>query len=293
MKNKIGVICLTDVNKLLRAKHSRNDEYYTKYEDIVVEMDYLLKNVSLKDKVVYCNCDDYKWSNFVKYFMDNFEALGLKRLISTCVVSEFGEFAVRMDYDGVLMKTTELPMCFGEFDSIECEQILDEADWVITNPPFSLFRRYIDTLLYHNVDFLILGSNMAVTYGGVFRYILDGKVHAFKHADRLDCSMLFVAPDGKDHKVAVCWYSSVDYKQKPVIDSSGVFYNELDYMSVDSETIMVNCIRDIPCDYRGVMLVPITLLMGYDTSQYEILNVVRHLRVEERNIFNRIAIKWR
>jgi uncharacterized Rmd1/YagE family protein len=127
--------------RLNSAKKNKDNEFYTRYEDIEKELKHHKHH--LENKIIYCNCDDYRWSNFVKYFKDNFEMLRLKKLISTNY--DIGEGAYKYEYDGRQESVTKLKSD-GDFRSKECVELLKEADIVVSNPPFSLFRDYIETL---------------------------------------------------------------------------------------------------------------------------------------------------
>ena len=131
---------------LISAKAAKKDEFYTRYEDIEEELKHYPD--AFRGKTVYCNCDDYRKSNFVKFFLDHFEEYGLKRLIATCYVEQSlfsTEKPVYLDYDGVTKKTGELKGD-GDFRSMECRKYLAECDIVVTNPPFSLFREFIELM---------------------------------------------------------------------------------------------------------------------------------------------------
>lgn len=129
-------------SNLHAAKAAKNDEFYTRYEDIEKEMVHYTEH--LKGKVVYCPCDDYRWSNFVRYFKNNFEAFGLKGLVATNY--DIGEGAWKYTYNGVT-ETVDRLEGSGDFRSGECTKIMQECDIVITNPPFSLFREFMKWLM--------------------------------------------------------------------------------------------------------------------------------------------------
>lgn len=156
---------------LTRAKREKNDEFYTQKKDIENELIHYHKH--LKDKIVYCNCDDYRKSKFVEYFMENFEKIGLKKLISTGF-SKDGQ-GTYSEYDGTVFKTGFLS---GNGDALgeECTEILKQADVVVTNPPFSLFRKYVSHLMKYGKKFLIIGNLNAVTYKEIFSYIKNNEL---------------------------------------------------------------------------------------------------------------------
>ena len=176
-------------SNLHNAKKAKNDEFYTKYSDIKDEMQYYKNH--LKGKIIYCNCDDYRWSNFVKYFKDNFRILGLSGLYATNY--DNGDGAYKYYYDGISEVIKKLNGN-GSYDSAECLEILKTADLVISNPPFSLWRHYFKTLIDNNKKFIIIGNQNAVTNKDVFPYIKSNEVifgitriKSFTHQNGDDC----------------------------------------------------------------------------------------------------------
>ena len=156
---------------LLRARREKNDEFYTQKKDIEKELIHYYSH--LKDKIVYCNCDDYRKSKFVEYFMENFDKIGLKKLISTGF-SKDGQ-GTYSEYDGTVFKTGFLS---GNGDALgeECTEILKQADVVVTNCPFSLFRKYVSHLMKYGKKFLIIGNKNAITYKEIFPYIKNNEL---------------------------------------------------------------------------------------------------------------------
>lgn len=166
-----------------RAKREKNDEFYTQFEDIEKELIYYKKQ--FKDKVVYCNCDNPHESNFFKYFIENFNDLGLKKLIATNYKSQYMSIAYKAEIVEVknvddIFKNPKNKLTTlkgdGDFRSDECIELLKEADIVVTNPPFSLFREYVAKLMEYRKKFLIIGNVNAITYKGIFPLIKDNKV---------------------------------------------------------------------------------------------------------------------
>ena len=157
--------------KLNDAKRNKKDEFYTLLKDIENELQYYTHH--LKDKVIYCNCDNPEWSNFWVYFETNFHTLGLKKLIATFYHPTNPVY--KLEYDGKEKIKTPL-QGDGRFDSEECVATLQEADIVVTNPPFSLFRDFFDLLTTYEKDFLVVGNINAVTYKNVFPFIKENKV---------------------------------------------------------------------------------------------------------------------
>ena len=178
---------------LSKAKAAKNDEFYTLYEDIEAELSHYTEH--FKDKVVYCPCDDWEWSNFYKYFFDNFEQLGLKKLIATCIAAGTGTYKYSEDQlnlfadeepkgkiaevyceNGQKIVKTGFLQENGDFKSEECENLLEQADIVITNPPFSLFREFLALLIKRGKQFAIIGNMNAITYKEVFPLIKNNLI---------------------------------------------------------------------------------------------------------------------
>lgn len=162
---------MSNNNNLHTAKKQKNDEFYTQLSDIEKELQYYTEH--LENKIIYCNCDDYSISNFVKYFKDNFNTLKLARIIATN--KDNGTGAYKYDYNGTEEKITPLNGN-GDFRSDECIEFLKEADVIVTNPPFSLFREYVKQLMEYEKKFLILSNNNAITFKDFFPYIKNNKV---------------------------------------------------------------------------------------------------------------------
>lgn len=281
-------------SSLHAAKDAKNDEFYTRLEDINEEINHY--EDKFRDKVVFCNCDDPKWSNFWKYFHLNFEYLGLKKLITTHY--ESGEVqSYKIEYTGGndedFEEGTITPLeQNGDFRSDECIALLDEADIVVTNPPFSLFREYIALLMEHNKDFIIIGPKNAITYKEIFPLIQNNELwlgYGFKAGNAY-----FIVPNGTDTsqyakgvydaatntvKFRNCtWFTNIDHsKRHETLETSyyyekrGTLYPEL-YPKYDNyDAISVDKLAEIPCDYKGVMGVPITFLEKYNPDQFEIV----------------------
>lgn len=164
-------------NNLQKAKHTKNDEFYTQLTDIDKELAHYKEH--FRDKIVYCNCDDPTKSAFWKYFHQNFAELQLKKLISTHYNREMSTY--KMEYTGGDDNNIETGIKTqlkgnGDFSSQECLDILDECDIVVTNPPFSLFKNYVPILIAHKKKFLIIGNKNAITYKEFFPLLKDNKV---------------------------------------------------------------------------------------------------------------------
>ena len=261
---------------LKRARKEKNDEFYTQKKDIEKEL--IHYHHYLKDKIVYCNCDDYRKSKFVEYFMENFENIGLKKLVSTGF-SKDGQ-GTYSEYDGTVFKTGFLK---GNGDALgeECTEILKQADVVVTNCPFSLFRKYVSHLMKYGKKFLIIGNMNAITYKEIFPYIKNNELWLGIHSNK---TMDFYIPNTyekwdriengiKIGKVsAISWFTNIphNHRNKPL----DLFrkYNETDYPKYENyDAIEVSKVSEIPMDYYNVMGVPITFFDKYCPTQFEIL----------------------
>ena len=254
---------------LHKAKTAKNDEFYTRLEDINEEMNHY--EDKFRGKVVFCNCDDPKWSNFWKYFHLNFSVLGLKKLISTHY--DKTEPTYKMEYEGGDDNNIEVGVKTplegnGDFRNKECLDLLDECDIVVTNPPFSLFRTYVATLMEHNKKFLIIGNKNAITYKEFFSLLKENKVW-------LGCTNVkeFLQPDGSIKKFGnIGWFTNLDVAKRHEKLILWKHYTPEEYPKYDNyDAINIDKVADIPCDYDGVMGVPITFLDKYNPEQFEIV----------------------
>lgn len=285
---------------LHKAKISKSDEFYTLLEDIERELAFYKEQ--FRGKTIYCNCDNPQKSNFFKYFFDNFKALGLKKLIASAYVQNtqdlFSDLAPKSgEYIECVITDTdidirELPIKTfqgdGDFRSQECVSLLQEADIVVTNPPFSLFREYIAQLIRYNKSFLIIGNINAITYKEVFHLIQSNKVWLGVHLGRGISG--FKVPDhyemyGTETHISdngdriispnnCLWLTNLDVKTRHAnINLTKIYQgNEEMYPTFDNYNgINVNKTQDIPMDYEGAMGVPITFLHKYNPSQFEII----------------------
>ena len=308
---------------LSAAKTAKKDEFYTQLTDIEKEMRYYRKH--FKDKTVFCNCDDPFESNFFKYFVLNFNRLGLKKLIATCytgspiankqlsifdilgeseetqnkpykavvttVYDKTGDGGVDMLDVAELFKSGENELTElegdGDFRSPECLELLDEADIVVTNPPFSLFREYVGVLVAHQKKFIIIGNVNAVKYRETFPLIMSNELWlgaSIHSGDRA-----FFVPDDYPLDAAGCgideatgrkyirvkgvrWFTNLDIKQRHEDLILVKRYDPDYYRRFDNyDAIIVDSVADIPCDYSDVMGVPITFLDKYNPGQFDII----------------------
>ena len=282
---------------LQKAKAAKKDEFYTQLSDIEKE----LKNYKahLKGKVVLCNCDDPRVSNFFHYFSYNFEKLGLKKLITTCFKNlnadlfsqNESEKAIYLEYDGDkngnnIPDPEEIGIKHfkddGDFRSAECIELLKKSDIVVTNPPFSLFREYVGQLVEHEKKFVIIGHQNAITYKEIFKLIKENKLwlgYGFNRncAHFINRHYVDYASDA-DHREGmirvsgVQWFTNIDITKRHEELILFKKYHRKEYPKYDNyAAIEVSQTIDIPMDYAGVMGVPITFLNKYNPEQFEIL----------------------
>ena len=250
-------------SNLHKARKARNDEFYTQYEDIEKE----IQNYNLEGKKIYCNCDYYRYSNFIRYFKDNFSTLKIAYL--TASNYDIGECAYQYEYDGVEEKITALKGN-GDFRSDECVELLKEADVVITNPPFSLFREYVALLKKYDKKFLIIGNQNAITYKDIFPLIKDNKLWL-----GMNYCKEFIQPDGTYKSFGnICWFTNISNKKRNTPLDLYKKYNPVEYPKYDNYDA-INCdkVADIPMDYDGVIGVPITFFDKFCPEQFEIIGL--------------------
>jgi len=290
------------MNKGLQlAKASKKDEFYTQLSDIERELRHYKDH--FKGKVVFCNCDDPRVSNFFRYFAYNFEYLGLKKLITTCYKNQDmnlfsqnkSESGISLDYDGDkngnrIPDIEEIEVKHlkgdGDFRSAECIEILKEVDIVVTNPPFSLFREYVAQMIEYKKKFLIIGNINAITYKEIFKLIKENKAWLGVNIGRGISG--FIVPkhyelygtearidDSGDRIVSTnncLWLTNLDTAKRHEDIILYKQYNSEEYPKYDNyDAINVNKTKDIPMDYKGVMGVPITFLHKHNPEQFEIV----------------------
>ena len=310
------------------AKTAKRDEFYTQLSDIESELNHYERH--FKDKVVFCNCDDPRNSNFFVYFSHNFEKLGLKKLITTCYknqendlfIQEEAEKAVFLEYYGdkngnKIPDAEEIGMIplkgDGDFRSKESIELLKEADIVVTNPPFSLFREYVDQLIRHEKKFLIIGNINAITYKEIFKLIKENKAWLGINMGRGISG--FIVPEhyelyGTETRIDelgnriispnnCLWLTNLDTlkRHEDIVLTKKYYGNESEYPYFDNyNAINVNKTQDIPMDFDGVMGVPITFLHKYNPEQFELIkfrkgNDEKDLSINGKCPYFRILIK--
>lgn len=255
---------------LHKAKDAKNDEFYTQLTDVAKELMHYKEH--FKDKTVFCNCDDPTWSAFWKYFHLNFAELGLKKLISTHYDRE--EATYKMEYTGGDDNDVEVGVKTslegnGDFRNQECIDLLKESDIVVTNPPFSLFREYVDMLMEHKKKFLIIGNKNAITYKEFFPLLKDDEVW-------IGCNSPseFSTPAGITKKLngLTRWFTNLDVAKRHEKLILWKQYTPEEYLKYDNyDAINVNKVSEIPVDYDGVMGVPITFMDKHNPEQFEIV----------------------
>ena len=308
-------------NKLLqKAKKSKSDEFYTQLCDIECELQHYTN--CFDDKVVYCNCDDPQVSNFFRYFKDNFQRLGLRKLIASCFsdaeIDHNNEKVVRNAYY-CEYKGENIPMNVvtfegnGDFRSAECIELLLQADVIVTNPPFSLFREFVTQIVHYNKQFLVIGNVNAITYKEIFDLIQNNRAWLGVNLGRGISG--FIVPEhyqlyGSEVKIneegqriiatnGCLWLTNLELnKRHEDIELTKEYVgNEEKYPKYDNcDGINVNRTQDIPKDYSGLMGVPITFLHKYNPDQFEIIKFRKgdddkDLRINGKCPYFRIIIR--
>lgn len=308
------------LNKNLhKASQAKNDEFYTQRVDIEKELKHYKEQ--FRGKVVYCNCDDPFESNFFKYFAANFNELKLKKLITTSFVKSpivggqlplfeveglkpsgkepfkieikevpdtNGDGAINIDDVKYLLKhdkNTATPLHGnGDFRSDECIELLNQADIVVTNPPFSLFREYVAQLVEYDKKFLIIGNLNAITYKEVFKLVKKNKLwlgynngaKTYLVPDNYEQDNIFVGTDGKKYAKMgnTGWYTNLDISKRHESLTLYKKYTPEEYPTYDNyDAIEVSKVVEIPMDYNGIIGIPVTFLDKYNPKQFEILGI--------------------
>lgn len=257
---------------LRKAKKVKNDEFYTLYEDIENELVHY--KPELINKIIYCNCDNPEISNFWKYFVDNFEELKIYKVISTHFNKDNSQ-SYKIEFNGKEKLITPLKGN-GDFKSEECIEILKESDIVITNPPFSLFRDFIKTLMEYKKGFLIIGNINAITKRDIFPYVKNDIIKI-----GINKIKSFVEPNGNIKKMGnVYWYTTLknDKVYQPFISLKK--YNPDEYQKYDNyDAINVDRVKDIPCDYYGTIGVPIGFIEKYIPSDFTLEDAINRYSI--------------
>lgn len=307
------------------AKKAKNDEFYTQLSDIEKECAHYRPH--FKGATILCNCNDALHSNFAKYFSLNFEHLGLKRLICTAykVDGEHGKVCIyEGDKNGNRVPDLDEWECHmldgdGGFASEECIALLKEADIVVTNPPFSLFREYVSLLMQYEKKFLIIGNGNAVSYKEIFPLIKEnkmwigaGKGMGGKAVEFMVDEKIYDTTKGSVNRIEngicyvgvmmVTWFTNLDHDKRHQPIDLYKKYNAEEYPKYDNyDAIEVSKVCEIPMDYNGVMGVPISFLDKYCPTQFEIKGLDRYVednprygyrfRINGKETYARILIK--
>jgi hypothetical protein len=280
--------------KLHKAKKDKNDEFYTQLSDIEKEITHYKEH--LRGKIVFLNCDDPEESMFWNYFALNFEFFGLKKLVSTHFESNIPSYKLELisdiNNDGKINKldTIKTPLKQnGDFRSPESIEILKECDNVITNPPFSLFREYVEQLIEYNKKFIILGNLNSITYKEIFKLIKDNRLWlgpSISSGDRefrvpddyvIRSTSKRIDDNGSQYvRVSgIRWFTNIPHQKRNEELILYKTYDEKEYPKYDNyDAINVDKVKDIPMDYDGVMGVPITFLDKYNPEQFELLGIM-------------------
>ncbi|MFM2268223.1 MAG: hypothetical protein RL757_1664 [Bacteroidota bacterium] len=310
------------------AKFSKKDEFYTQLSDIERELKHYKEH--FENKVVFCNCDDPRSSNFFNYFAHNFENLGLQKLLTTCYKNqekdlffqEKSENAIFLEYTGdkngnKVPDAEEIGIKFlkgdGDFRSQESIELLKQSDIVVTNPPFSLFREYVEQLIKYKKKFLIIGNINAITYKEIFKLIKENKAWLGIHMGRGISG--FIVPnnyelygseariDSSGNRIIspnnCLWLTNLDTSKRheDIVLTKKYYGNESQYPKFDNyDAINVNKTNDIPMDYKGIMGVPITFLHKFNPEQFELVkfrkgNDEKDLSINGNCPYFRILIK--
>ena len=252
---------------LKKAQKTKNDEFYTRYEDIAEELPYYKKQ--LKNKIIYCNCDNPKYSNFYKFFKDNFHEYKLKSLIATYFNPD--SYTYKTVFDGNT-EIVEPLSSYGDFRSPICVDILQNADIVITNPPFSLFREFVGVLTKYDKQFLIIGNLINAIYSNIFLLFKDNVIK-LGYSQR-NKNMLFTNTDGESIGIKARWFTNLDVNCDFIQLDLTKQYNINKYPKYfNFDAINVDKVADIPVDYNGIMGVPISFIDKYNPKQFEIIGL--------------------
>lgn len=308
-------------NSLLqKAKKSKSDEFYTQLCDIERELQYYTN--CFRDKIVYCNCDNPRYSNFYRFFRENYKRLGLRKLIASCYAEQSedifqngeGDTAFYIEYQGESLpeRITQFNGN-GDFRSNECVALLQQADIVVTNPPFSLFREFVSQIVRHKKQFLIIGNVNAITYREIFDLIQKNQVWLGINLGR-GISGFIVPPHynlyGTEARInedgqrivstnGCLWLTNLEntHRHEDLNLTKQYKGNEERYPKYENcNGINIDRTQDIPKDYAGIMGVPITFLHKYNPDQFEIIRFRKgddgkDLRLPSQSLYFRILIR--
>lgn len=252
---------------LTKAKVEKNDEFYTQMTDIEDELKYYKNH--FKDKVVFCNCDDPEQSNFWKYFKLKFDFLGLKKLISTHYHETERTYKLELEKkDGELVTTKTDLMQNGDFRSPECVELLEESDIVVSNPPFSLYRDYVNQLIEHDKSFIIIGNKNAITYKEIFPLIKDNKI--WLGVNTSNGTMRFKTPESNELKaIPSYWYTNLEHNKRNEELILWETYTPEKFPKYDNyDAINVGKVSEIPLNYTEIKTVTVEELNEVEASGF-------------------------
>lgn len=282
------------IETLKNAAKVKNDEFYTKIEDIDNELS--LYTEELHNKIIYCNCDNPYKSNFVKYLINNFNRFNLKKLIATsynkdgCGLKlEIDKKPIDKDYNSLIEELNNN----GDFRSDECVSYLKQSDIVITNPPFSLFREYFAQLMKYKKKFIVIGNINAFTYKDFFPYFKAEQIRVGR-APYLHSMKFFINQNSETKCLGFTrWITNFDGKVPKKLSLSKQYYgNEDKYPKYDNyDAISIDKIADIPNDYNELMGVPVTFCDYFDKNRFQIIDKKNDLLLNGQNKFKRFIIK--
>ena len=309
---------------LHRAKRSKDDEFYTTYETVESEIAHYVEQ--FKNKTVLCNCDNPFTSNFSKYFIKNFNVLGLKRLICTSFTASDSEQSNLLEEfnsnpskgyvldisksdtknnsfsDSLLtVDSVKLLNGNGDFRSDECVKYLRESDIVVTNPPFSLFKEMVALIMKYHKKFLIIGNQNALTYKEIFPLIQNNIVWTGYQFGEMKfrvpqdseprSTRYWVDESGQKWRSLgnAMWLTNMDNERRHENLQLKLKFNPLIHQKYDNyNAIHIRNITEIPCDYSGIMGVPITIINRYTSEQFEIIGEANHGSDSKYDIFKPI-----
>lgn len=262
---------------LLERRINPNDEYYTLYEDVREDLEYYKE--CFRGKTVYCPCDDYRRSNFVKYFKDNFHTLGLNTLLASNIDTGDGAYAYK--YDG--KEETTLKLVKGDFLTEEVDNLLKACDIIATNPPFSLLRKIFDRICEAEKDFIIMGPLMAAAYSNILPHIVSGKVS-------VDLKGAKTFSNGKVIS-NIIWLTTFTPPRHSMEFTETYAPEKYKRYDRHPDTINIDRSRDIPKDYYGKMGVPLSFIKYLHREEFNLLGEVKGTFVEGKEKFKRLLVQ--
>lgn len=307
-------------SNLLSSQKNKADEFYTPLSMIEDELKYYKQH--FKGKVVLCNCDDPRVSNFFRYFVIYFDVLELKKVIATCYKNDDADLfsqgkveeAVYLEYDGSIKYSGEDDFAKipcrklkgnGDFRNSECVEFLKQADVVVTNPPFSLFKEYVPFLFKYNKKFLIVGNINNISYKSIMPLIKENKIWCGVNSGHFWFQVPAYYEEKKtDFKIEkgikyrrmgnICWFTNLEISRTHEILETGKRFDKDKYTSYENyRAIDIEETSDIPMDYEGVMGVPLGFFTKYNPEQFRVLGQMDASDVSEEVERLRIPGKYR